>query len=70
MEYDAQPPTMTGQLELADELLQVERLARRVLRDVLGRHDRALHDEHVELGVEHVLRVLLDPLRRERRGTR
>ena len=35
---------------------------------MLGRHDRALHDEQVELGVEHVLRELLDPLRRERRA--
>ena len=56
------------QVELADELLQVERLALGVVRHVLGRHDRALHDEHVELGVEHVLRVLLDALRRERRA--
>ena len=56
-------------LELADELLQVERLAGRVLRHVLGGDDRALHDEDVELGLEDVLRVLLDPLRRERRGT-
>ena len=56
------------QVELADELLQVERLARRVVRHVLGRHDGALHDEHVELGVEDVLRELLDPLRRERRA--
>ena len=68
VEYDAQPPTITGQVELADELLQVERLALGVLRHVLGRHDRALHDEDVELGVEHELRELLDALRRERRA--
>ena len=42
-----------GQVELADELLQVERLALGILRHVLGRHDGALHDEDVELGVEH-----------------
>ncbi len=57
-----------GQVELADELLQVERLALGVVRHVLGRDHRALDDEHVELGVEHVLGVLLDPLRRERRA--
>ena len=39
-----------------------------VLRHVLGRHDGALDDEQVELGLEDVLRVLLDPLRRERRA--
>ena len=43
-----------GDVELADELLEVERLDG--LRDVLGRHDRALDDEHVELGVEDVRR--------------
>ena len=70
VEYDAHPPTIDGEVELADELLQVERLARRVVRHVLGRDDRSLDDEHVELGVEHVLRELLDALRRERRGAR
>ena len=52
VEYDAQPPTITGMLVLTDELLEVERLARVVLRHVLGRHHRALDDEQVELGVE------------------
>ena len=37
-------------VELPDEPLQVERLDR--LRHVLGRHDRALDDEQVELGLE------------------
>ena len=37
-------------VELADEALEVERLDR--LGDVLGRHDRALDDEQVELGVD------------------
>ena len=53
-------------VELADELLEVERLDR--LRHVLGRHDRALDHEDVELGLEHVLGVLLDALGRERRA--
>ena len=53
-------------VELADELLEVERLDR--LRHVLGRHDRALDHEDVELGFEHVLGVLLDALGRERRA--
>ena len=43
-----------GDVELADELLEVERLAG--LGDVLGRHHRALDDEQVELGVEDVRR--------------
>ncbi len=66
VEYDAQPPTMIGDVELTDELLQVERLDR--LRHVLGGHDRALDHEDVELGLEHVLGVLLDTLGRERRA--
>ena len=67
MEYDAQPPTMTG---MSNSRMNVLRLSgwRLVLRHVLRRHDRALDDEEVELGVEHVLRVLLDALRRERRA--
>ena len=52
------------QVELADELLEVQRLGR--LGDVLGGHDGPLDDEHVELGVEDELGVALDPLRRER----
>src|SRR5450759_3142013 len=47
-----------GEVELADELLQVEGLARFVLGDVLGGHDGALDDEQVELGVKDVLGVL------------
>ena len=39
-----------GDVELADEALEVERLDG--LRHVLGGHDRALDDEEVELGVE------------------
>ena len=39
-----------GDVELADEALEVERLDG--LRHVLGRHDRALDDEQVELGVD------------------
>ena len=39
-------------LELADELLEVQRLGR--LGDVLGRHDGALDDQEVGLGLEHV----------------
>src|SRR5258708_5570285 len=35
------------ELELANELLQVERLARGVVRYMLGRDDGALHDEDV-----------------------
>ena len=66
--YEAQPPTITGIVELADELLEVERLDR--LGHVLGGHDRALDDEQVELGVEDGLGVLLGALGRERRGTR
>src|SRR5450759_659587 len=56
------------EVELADELLQVEGLARFVLRDMLGRHDGALDDKQVELGVEDVLGVLLHPLGGERRA--
>ena len=40
-----------GDVELADEALEVEGLDR--LRNVLGRDDRALDDEQVELGLEH-----------------
>ncbi len=43
---------MTGMVELADELLEVQRLGG--LGHVLGGHDRALDDEHVELGLEDV----------------
>ncbi len=53
-------------IELADELLQVEGLALGIVRHMFGRDDRSLDDQHVELGVEHELRVLLDPLRGER----
>src|SRR5262245_33793286 len=56
------------QLELADELLEVQRLGG--LRDVLGGHHRALDDENVELGVEDELGVPLDALRGERRARR
>ena len=37
-------------------------------RHVLGRHDRALDHEDVELGLERELVVALDLLRRQRRG--
>src|ERR1700693_5585527 len=37
-----------GDVELPDEALEVERLAR--LRDVLGRHHRALNHQQVQLG--------------------
>ncbi len=53
-------------LELANELLQVERFRR--LRDVLGGDDRALDDQQVELAGKHVRCVLLDALGRERRA--
>ena len=43
-----------GDVELADERLEVERLGG--LGDVLGRHDRALDDQQVELGVDDVRR--------------
>ena len=39
-----------GQVELADEALEVQRLLR--LGHVLGRHDGALDDEQVELGLD------------------
>src|SRR5918995_590640 len=51
-------------VELTDELLEVERLAR--LRHVLGRYHRALEHEDVEVGLHHELRVALHPLGRER----
>ena len=63
VEYDAATADDDGHVELANELLQVERLARGVVGDVFGRNHGALHDEHVELGIEHVLRVLLVTLR-------
>ena len=44
-------PDDDGDVDLADEALQVERL--RVLRDVLGGDDRALYHEEIELGGEH-----------------
>ncbi len=50
-------------VELTDELLQIQRFGG--LRHVLGGDDRALDHEDVELGVEHVLGVTLDALRRE-----
>src|SRR3989440_2653716 len=54
------------QIELADELLEVQRL--RGLGDVLGGHHRPLDDQDVELGVEDELGVALDPLWRQRRA--
>src|SRR5215207_77274 len=51
------------QIELADELLEVQRLGG--LGDVLGGHHRPLDDQDVELGVEHELGVALDALRRQ-----
>src|SRR2546430_4922232 len=51
------------QVELADELLEVQRLGR--LGDVLGGDDGPLDHEHVELGVEDELGVALDALGRE-----
>ena len=69
VEYDAQPPTITGMSNSRMNFLRLSGCAL-VLRHVLGRHDRALDDEDVELGLEHVLRVLLDALRRERRARR
>ena len=53
---------------LADELLEVQRRARDVLGDVLGRDDRALDDEHVEPGLQRQLVVLAHALRGQRRG--
>ena len=55
-------------LVLADELLEVERLAGRILRDVLSGDDGPLNDQQVQLRFEHVLREPLDPLRSERRA--
>ena len=66
MEYDAQPPTMTGMSNSRMNFFRFERLDG--LRHVLGRDDRALDHEDVELGIEHVLRVPLHSLRRERRA--
>ena len=66
VEYDAQPPTITG---MSNSRMNFLRLSGSTgLRHVLGGHDRALDHEDVELGLEHVLRVLLDALRRERRA--
>ena len=48
--YDVHPPT-SGQLVVADEGLEVERLDR--ARHVLGRHDRRLDDQQVGLGPQH-----------------
>jgi hypothetical protein len=53
-------------VEVGDEALEVQRLV--PAADVLGRHDRALDDEQVDPGVEHGLRELHGPLRRQRRG--
>ena len=53
-----------GQVEVRDELLEVQGLG--LGGDVLGADDRALDHQDVELGVEHQLLVLLDPLGRER----
>ena len=50
-------------VELADEALEVQRLDG--LRDVLGRHDRALDDEQVELGGDDRCGELLGALRRD-----
>ena len=68
MEYDAQPPTITGHVELADELLEVERLAAGSCDTCSAETTVPWIDEDVELGLEHVLGVLLDALRRERRA--
>ena len=54
--------------ELADELLEVQRRAGLVARDVLGRDDRALDHEDVEPRLERDLVVLADLLRGQRRG--
>ena len=53
-------------VDLADELLEVQRLGHR--GDVLGGDDRALDDEDVEAGVERQLVVLAHALRRQRRA--
>src|SRR5918995_3227294 len=54
------------QVELADELLEIQGL--RGLRDVLGRHNRALDHQDVELGIDDELGVSLDALGRQRRA--
>jgi len=53
-------------VEVADELLQVQRLA--AAADVLGGDDGALDDEDVDAGVEDVLVQRLRPLRGEAGG--
>ena len=68
VEYDAQPPTITGRSNSRMNFFRLSGWRSGILRHVLGRHHRALHDEDVELGVEHELRELLDALRRERRA--
>ena len=55
-------------LELADDLEEVERLT--VLGDVLGRHHRALDDEHVELAGDDGGQQLVGALRGDRRRRR
>ena len=55
-----------GNRDLADELLQVERLG--VRRHVLRGHDGALDHENVEACLQRGLVVLAHPLWRERRG--
>ena len=52
--------------QLADELLEVERVPLR--GDVLGGDDRALDDQDVQPGVKTELVVALDALRSQRRG--
>ena len=57
-----------GQRHLADELLEVQRRARLVAGDVLGRDDRALDDEDVQARLERGLVVRAHPLRGQRSG--
>ncbi len=64
--YEATPPTITGTGHSAMNSLRLSGVT--LVRHVLGRDDGALDDEHVEPGLEGDLVVLLDALRRERRG--
>ena len=54
VEYDAHPPTITGMSNSRMNFLRLSGCAT-VLRHVLGRDDRALDHEDVELGLEDVL---------------
>ena len=68
VEYDAHPPTITGMSNSRMNFLRLSGWRDASFDTCSADTTVPWIDEHVELGVEDVLRVLLDALRRERRA--